>query len=113
MGQIAIIENGKVSNIIEGDSAFADSISDTTVVLTNEQIQIGYSYDGTDFLAPILTQEQQNQEARDWRDNELKSTDFIVPLSDYPNRTAWMTYRQELRDWPSTDDFPDNKPTKP
>lgn len=113
MGQIAIIENGKVSNIIEGDSAFADSISDTTVVLTNEQIQIGYSYDGTDFSVPILTQEQQNQEARDWRDNELKSTDFIVPTTDYPNHAQWLTYRQQLRDWPSTDDFPETKPTKP
>ena len=50
---------------------------------------------------------------REWRNKELKETDFIVPLSDYPNRTAWMTYRQELRDWPSTSDFPATKPTKP
>lgn len=51
--------------------------------------------------------------AREWRNNELKDTDFIMPLSDYPNRDAWITYRQELRDWTDTSDFPDTKPTKP
>lgn len=50
---------------------------------------------------------------REWRNNELQATDFIVPLSDYPNRDAWITYRQELRDWTATEDFPETKPTKP
>lgn len=62
---------------------------------------------------PILTTEEQEAEARQWRDRELEKTDFIVPLSDYPNRDAWLTYRQELRDWTTTSDFPDTKPTKP
>ena len=51
------------------------------------------------------------QEARQWRDAELEATDFIVPLTDYPNRDTWITYRQELRDWPSTENFPNTKPT--
>ena len=51
--------------------------------------------------------------ARQWRDGELKETDFIVPTTDYPNHAQWLTYRQELRDWPSTDAFPDTKPVKP
>ena len=50
--------------------------------------------------------------ARQWRDNELQSTDYIVPLTDHPDHAATITYRQELRDWPSTDAFPDTKPTK-
>ena len=50
---------------------------------------------------------------REWRNDELKKTDFIVPLTDFPNHAAWLTYRQQLRDWPSTDDFPETKPTKP
>jgi hypothetical protein len=54
-----------------------------------------------------------HQAMRDWRDKELKDTDFIVPTTDYPNHAAWLTYRQQLRDWPSTDDFPETKPTKP
>ena len=49
--------------------------------------------------------------AREWRDHELTTTDYIVPLSDHPSRTATMAYRVALRDWPSTSDFPDTKPT--
>jgi hypothetical protein len=51
-------------------------------------------------------------EKRVWRDSELQSTDFIVPLTDYPTHAATLIYRQELRDWPSTDAFPDTKPIK-
>ena len=49
--------------------------------------------------------------AREWRDSELQSTDYIVPLTDHPNHEATITYRQELRDWPSTENFPNTKPT--
>ncbi len=62
---------------------------------------------------PVKTTEELENEAREWRNGEIVSTDFIVALTDYPNHAAWMTYRQELRDWPSTDDFPDTKPIKP
>ena len=62
---------------------------------------------------PVKTTEELEAEARLWRDLELQSTDFIIPLSDYPNRDAWITYRQELRDWTDTDNFPNTKPTKP
>jgi len=49
--------------------------------------------------------------ARNWRNEELEATDYIVPLSDHPQRAAYITYRTALRDWPSTSDFPDTKPT--
>lgn len=52
-----------------------------------------------------------NNQARYWRDSKLQETDFIVPLTDYPNHADWLTYRQALRNWPSTDSFPDTKPT--
>ena len=49
-----------------------------------------------------------------WRDSELKESDFIVPLTDHPKHTAYMTYRQELRDYPSQSDFPNGqRPQKP
>lgn len=51
--------------------------------------------------------------AKTWRNKELRSTDFIVPLTDYPNHASWLTYRQELRDWTATEDFPNTKPTAP
>ena len=49
--------------------------------------------------------------ARLWRNQELEDTDYIAPLTDHPQRAAYLTYRQALRDWPSTSDFPDTKPT--
>jgi hypothetical protein len=56
-----------------------------------------------DFLTP-------EQKARQWRDGQLSASDFIVPLSDHPQRAVYMAYRTALRDWPSTEDFPATKP---
>ena len=51
---------------------------------------------------------------REWRDSELQASDFIVPLTDHPQHAAYMTYRQELRDYPSQSDFPNGtRPVKP
>lgn len=49
--------------------------------------------------------------AREWRDSELTRTDVFVPLTDHPQHAAYLAYRQALRDWPSTTDFPDTRPT--
>ena len=110
--RIAIIKNRVVDNIITATTEFGDTLTDTTVDVTSIQCAIGWSYDGTSFAAPVKRQEEIEAEARQWRDNELKSTDYIVPLTDHPDHAATITYRQELRDWPSTDAFPDTKPTK-
>ena len=48
---------------------------------------------------------------REWRDAELKQTDWIVPVTDHPQHAAYLAYRQALRDWPATPDFPDTRPT--
>lgn len=63
----------------------------------------------------VNNQESESNEevARMWRNNEIASTDYIVPLTDFPNYNSWITYRQQLRDWPSTDNFPNTKPTRP
>ena len=52
-----------------------------------------------------------NEFQRKWRDSELKATDHIIPLTDHPDHAATLAYRVALRDWPSTSDFPDTKPT--
>ena len=59
-------------------------------------------------LEDLLTPEQK---ARTWRDSELSATDYIVPLSDHPQRDAYIAYRTALRNWPSTEDFPATRPT--
>jgi hypothetical protein len=49
--------------------------------------------------------------ARQWRDSELVRTDALSVLTDHPQKTEIAAYRTALRDWPSTSEFPDTKPT--
>lgn len=56
---------------------------------------------------PVLTAEEA---ARQWRDMELAFTDWIIPLTDHPQREAHIAYRESLRQWPSTESFPETKP---
>ena len=109
--KIAIIKDGVVDNIIIATVEFGNTLTNTTVDVTSIECAIGWSYDGTSFAAPVKSQEEIEDEARQWRDSELKSTDYIVPLTDHPDHAATITYRQELRDWPSTENFPNTKPT--
>jgi len=109
--KIAIIKNNVVDNVIIATTEFGDTLSDTTVDVTSIECGIGWSYDGTSFAVPVKSQEEIEAEARSWRDSELQSTDSIVPLTDHPDHAATITYRQELRDWPSTENFPNTKPT--
>ena len=109
--RIAIIKNGIVDNVIAATTEFGDTLADTTVDVTSIECGIAWSYDGTNFAAPVKTTEELEAEAREWRDSELSSTDNVAQTPDYPNRDAILVYRQELRDWPSTENFPDTKPT--
>ena len=64
----------------------------------------------------IFTQtvEEKSIEEKHWRDNELQKTDYIVAVTDHPNYTEYITYRQELRDYPAQQDFPNSdRPVKP
>jgi len=89
------IENGQVVNSIVADAAF---------IATQEGIW--------ELRKQTTIQEPTTKElARAWRDKELSNTDYIVPLTDHPDHTATLAYRVALRDWPSTSDFPDTKPT--
>jgi hypothetical protein len=47
----------------------------------------------------------------EWRDSELTKTDSLILLPDYPYKEQLTAYRQALRDWPATEDFPDTRPT--
>ena len=44
---------------------------------------------------------------RKWRDDELKRTDELMLLPDYP--VDLTVYRQELRDYPSQPDYPNGE----
>lgn len=76
-----------------------------------------YTYDNGStekkyFWEPLI--EPTEDEERWWRDSELEASDYIVPLTDHPQHAAYMTYRQELRDYPSQQDFPNGaRPERP
>jgi hypothetical protein len=58
-----------------------------------------------------LPLEVRSHYARQWRDQQLKHTDWICAIPDHGLYTSYITYRAALRNWPSTSDFPDTKPT--
>jgi hypothetical protein len=62
------------------------------------------------YVAPTPPEPTAKEEGRMWRDSELSATDYIVPLTDHPQRDAYITYREALRQWPSTDSFPATRP---
>ena len=55
-------------------------------------------------LEDLLTPELK---ARRWRNQELAATDYILPVTDHPQRDNYLAYRTALRDWPSTESFPE------
>ena len=57
-----------------------------------------------------VSPEETPESARSWRDQELRSSDWISQTPDHPQRAAYLAYRVALRDWPSTGDFPGTKP---
>ena len=62
------------------------------------------------YVEPTPPEPTAEEAARQWRDAELEATDKAAQTPDWPNRDNILTYRQALRDWPSTDSFPDTRP---
>ena len=86
-------------------------------IVASEEMARTVAGGGSYELIPI-PQESTEQKAyvartigRAWRDRELNRTDKFVTTTDHPEHTALMAYRVALRNWPSTDSFPDTRPT--
>ena len=99
MATIKITKDGVSNNIIAdldwAQATYPDhTCEDVTYVPTDAEIA-----------------EAKEQEAREWRDSELTRTDPLSVLTDHPQKTEIAAYRTALRDWPSTDAFPDTPPT--
>ena len=92
--------NGDVINRVRADSDFMEE-------------HYAGSYEAVVVPAPTADEiaRANVRQARSWRDGELTATDHITAITDYPQRAAYMTYRTALRDWPSTEDFPETRPT--
>ena len=118
--KIAIIKNNVIDSVIVASDEFAATLNEETLNITDLEVGVGWNYkDGkfTDEEGRTIEERKAHfklQDERYWRDVELRRTDHIVPLTDHPQHSEYMTYRQELRDYPSQPDFPNgNRPIKP
>lgn len=103
-------------------------LDEQNVCVSVKQVSDGYALQGAEMLyseydISILgktydhitgefayTQAQIEEDARAWRNAELTRTDSLMLLPDYPQKEALTVYRQTLRDWPNTPQFPDTRP---
>ncbi len=88
----------------------ADGNITNTIVADAEFVEANFEH-YEEWVAPTPTEPTAEETARQWRDSELASTDEAAKTPDWPNRPNILVYRQDLRDWPSSKDFPDTKPT--
>ena len=87
----------------------ADGNVTNTIVTNAEFVEANFEH-YEEWTDPEPVQPTAEEEGRMWRDSELSATDYIAPLSDHPQRDAYITYREELRQWPSTDAWPATRP---
>ena len=89
------------------------------IIATEEFAKAQYtSYELEPEVGPAIPTPEPRIPEKEWRDQELQQTDWIVAVTDHPQLAAYKTYRQKLRDWPAMDDdgnyinnFPDTRPT--
>ena len=87
--------DGNITNTISADAEFVEA--------NFEHYEL--------WVAPTPVEPTAAEEARMWRNGELSSTDTASQTPDWPNRDNILLYRTALRNWPSTSDFPDTRPT--
>lgn len=87
--------DGNITNTITADAEFVEA--------NFEHYEL--------YVAPTSAETTAEEEARGWRNSELDATDTASQTPDWPNRDNILIYRAALRDWPSTEDFPDTRPT--
>jgi len=80
-----------------------DPVEGDEMLKTEGSLEIRYTHSAVEIPAEDL--------AREWRNLELMKTDQMASVPDWPDRDKYLAYRVKLRDWPSTSDFPDTKPT--
>mgnify|MGYP003656845620 FL=1 len=87
--------DGNITNTISADAEFVEA--------NFEHYEL--------WVAPTPAEPTAEEEARMWRNDELSATDTAAQTPDWPNRDNILLYRTALRNWPSTSDFPDTRPT--
>ena len=91
-------------------------IEDTDYQLIEEEPELnsieveGNFVERGDVFEPFIPETTKAEYARRRRNELLQETDWIVNIPDHPQHSAYIAYRTALRDWPSTDSFPDTRP---
>ncbi len=80
-----------------------DPVEGDKMLKTEGELEIRYTHSAVELPAEDM--------AREWRNLELMNTDQMASIPDWPDRDKYIAYRTKLRDWPSTSDFPDTRPT--
>ena len=99
MAIIKVTKDGVSNNIVSTLEFAKKAFPDSTCEVVPDSIS------AEEIKARLEIQE------RGWRNAELERTDILSLLTDFPKKTELAAYRTKLRDWPSTSDFPDTKPT--
>jgi hypothetical protein len=74
-------------------------------------IKVGDSFvEKEDIFEQYILETTKEEYARRRRNELLQETDWIVGVSDHPQHSVYTAYRTALRDWPSTESFPDTRP---
>lgn len=94
------IKQVKLGYQLQSNEIEADSYDDSLMMKLYNSETGEFSVDPQDAI----------DDAYSWRNGELNRTDALMSLSDYPYVTELTAYRQALRDWPSTEDFPETRP---
>ena len=96
--------------ITDADGNWVNTIISTLEFAQEAYPNCTYSIETTPEVPAEAAQQIAEQEARQWRNTELEATDQAAQTPDWPNRDNILTYRQALRDWPTTADFPETRP---
>jgi hypothetical protein len=75
-------------------------------IIANENF-VSKNFEYYEFESSVI---DNTQELIQWRNSELVRTDELVNLVDYPYIEEMKEYRQRLRDWPDSEDFPETFP---
>lgn len=111
-----IVENVCIVDDVNNVPSFL--IGEGQILATDHTGEIDDIWDGSSYITPTppdnRTDEEKWADIRSKRNELLAKTDFYA-LSDVTMSTEMTTYRQALRDIPSTQSDPDNItwPTKP
>ena len=74
------------------------------------KVFINGAYEEVVYSIPPEPVDSQELFGKEWRDEQLNQTDILMTVPDYPYKEQLTAYRQALRDWPATEDFPDTRP---